>query len=135
MLSDRCGNSSRHFTRYLHSLQTSLGVRKTNKPLRLAPGLKHIFCTVKSFFFLFIVVSFTLRSFSLSLINSFRFYLYLMHNGELTAHSYTLLVSYQLGFSFFQAFTAVLEPPLAHQSPKGSPKKKRKTNEQLQYPH
>jgi len=54
-----------------------------------------------------------------------------MHNGDLAAHSYTLLVSCQLGSSFFQAFTSVLEPPLTHQSPKGSPKKKQKTNEQL----
>lgn len=34
-------------------------------------------------------------------------------------------------YDWLQAFTSVLEPPLAHQSPKGSPKKKQKTNEQL----
>jgi len=137
VLSDRCWNSSRHFTRHLHSLQTSLGVRQTNKPLRLAPGLKHVFgCPVKAVIFLFTIsnqffqfLSFTCRS-VLELLN----FLYLMHNRDLAAHSYTLLVSCQLGSSFFQAFTSVLEPPLAHQSPKGSPKKKQKTNEQLQYP-
>ncbi|XP_078379446.1 origin recognition complex subunit 3-like isoform X2 [Oculina patagonica] len=34
-------------------------------------------------------------------------------------------------YDWLQAFTAVLEPPEAHQSPKGSPKKKQKTSELL----
>ena len=90
VLSDRCGNSSRHFTRHLHSLQASLGVWQTNKPLWLAPGLKHTFCCGCFPY-----------QYGTSRMSVLELLIFCMHNGKLAAHLHTLLVSCQLGSSFF----------------------------------